>query len=356
MAIFGWDTSHYDGTITDATAARAASEGIQFASHKATEGMTNVDPRLVDLASFRDAGVEVLSTYHWVIESDPVADQVDHWLATMDRVIPWWRDWEAFFLQADCERTNTVLPSPSTVKAFCDRAAQQSGRTVICYASAGMYGDRLAGLGHPLWNAHYGANPAGPFQPLYPGDNSAGWAIYSGQAPALLQYGSKTIIAGLTTCDANAYRGTLAQLKKLIGVPMSTLDADDKAFITQAINTAVAGVAKQVWSFDPNAAGQGGLATPGWRPDASTNPTAAPAWFMTMLTNMVWSLAQSMGVDLTNAPALAPVDIVGVRATVDLADVSAAAHDPLDADDLSAVKEAAKQAAREGTGTAASGA
>jgi hypothetical protein len=103
------------------------------------------------------------------------------------------------------------------------------------YASAGMYGDRLAGLGHPLWNAHYGTNPVGGFEAVYPGDSSPGWAPYSGQTPALLQYGSNTTIAGLTTCDADAYRGTVDQLLTLInggtpppdqGVDMALTDAD----------------------------------------------------------------------------------------------------------------------------------
>jgi hypothetical protein len=68
----------------------------------------------------------------------------------------------------------------------------------------------------PLWASNYGANPKTSYRNAYPGDSSSRWDKYSGQVPALLQYGSETIIAGQRRCDANAFRGTIDQLVKLV--------------------------------------------------------------------------------------------------------------------------------------------
>jgi hypothetical protein len=85
----------------------------------------------------------------------------------------------------------------------------------IVYAPEWVYGDTLDGLRYPLWASRY-VTGAGPASKLYPGDSSPRWAAYSGQTPAILQFTSSATIVGQTTCDANAYRGTLAQLTALI--------------------------------------------------------------------------------------------------------------------------------------------
>src|SRR5262249_55808726 len=67
---------------------------------------------------------------------------------------------------------------------------------------------------------------------LYPGDSYAGWGSYSGQTPAIVQYTSSATIAGRTTCDANAFRGTIDQLLTLIGGDtVAGFDAGDAHFL-----------------------------------------------------------------------------------------------------------------------------
>jgi hypothetical protein len=72
---------------------------------------------------------------------------------------------------------------------------------------------------------------SGGFKGLYPGDSSSRWNAYSGQVPEILQYSSSATIGGQTTCDANAYRGTLAELTALlapgwdIDMPLTPADA-----------------------------------------------------------------------------------------------------------------------------------
>jgi len=227
MTTFGCDLSHYDGSVTSALVKQMVAEGIQFASHKATEGTNLVDPQLAPwMNALRDGGLQVLSTYHWLkpgVDSY-IVSQAHFWLDTLDREVPWWRDFPGWFFQADCEVQESGGRAPifHEIDLFCDTVTDLSERTVVAYASAGMYGDKLAGLGHFLWNANYGTNQAGPFKAIYPGDNFRGWNAYSGQIPVLLQYSSSGVVAGMTTTDCDAYRGTIQQLLALIGAPSVT--------------------------------------------------------------------------------------------------------------------------------------
>lgn len=229
MTLYGWDSSHYDGTLTTAVLTKAKAEGISFFTHKLGEGDSNADPAAAGaFAAARAAGIPVIGGYYFIHSGDMVA-QADRCIALADKLVPWWREFAGWFWQTDAEFAvgGKTLPSPAEVKQFSDHLAANSGRACIVYASAGEYGNRLSGLGHELWNANYGTNPHGAFKDIYPGDNSRGWNAYSGQVPALLQYGSNATIAGLTTCDANAFRGTLYDLLTLIGATdMPLTDAD----------------------------------------------------------------------------------------------------------------------------------
>jgi hypothetical protein len=194
----------------------AARDGIVFFTFKATEGLAIEHVHLGEsLNRARAAGIPFLGAYH-VVRTADVTSQVSHLLRYTDAAVPWWRDFDGWFWQLDAEDWGYDFPSPSIVKACCDQLQQRTGKRVICYASRGHYGDRLAGLGHPLWNANYGSDPAGPFRAIYPGDNAAGWQPYSGQTPVFLQYSDRATIGRQGSCDANAYRGSLLQLRNLI--------------------------------------------------------------------------------------------------------------------------------------------
>jgi Glycosyl hydrolases family 25 len=259
MTIFGWDTSHYDGAITPAIAARAHAEGIVFATAKIGEGGNYDDPADgSNLKAFRDAGIKVIGGYYVVRSGISISAQVAHCIALADKDEPWWRTFPGWFWQTDLELWGIDQVGAATGIAFSEQLRAATGRTVVLYASHGMYGDKLRAWGGPLWNANYGANPTVPFRDAYPGDNSLRWGSYSGQIPALLQYGSNTKIAGLTTCDANAFRGTLDELLALIrpssagDTTMAGFDAGDAHFLltfkglpadtpTESLGTAVLG-------------------------------------------------------------------------------------------------------------------
>jgi GH25 family lysozyme M1 (1,4-beta-N-acetylmuramidase) len=194
----------------------AARDGIVFFTFKATEGQTIQHVHLGEsLNRARAAGIPFLGAYH-VVRSVDVTGQINHLLQYVDAAVPWWRSFDGWFWQMDAEDWGYDFPSPAIVKACCDQVGQRTGKRVICYASRGHYDDRLGGLGHPLWNANYGSDPAGSYRNIYPGDNSAGWQPYSGQTPVFLQFSDRATIGRQSNCDANAYRGSLQQLRTLI--------------------------------------------------------------------------------------------------------------------------------------------
>jgi hypothetical protein len=129
---------------------------------------------------------------------------------------PWWQS-GPFIVQLDCEQWPTDFPGPADISAWCARFVAVTGGThrPIVYASRGQYGNRLGGVGYPLWNAAYPSGASGNFRSLYPGDKASNWAAYSGHTPVIWQYSDTATIGSQTACDANAFRGTLADLNAL---------------------------------------------------------------------------------------------------------------------------------------------
>lgn len=214
MTEYVWDLSHYDGAISRATLAAARAEGIAAIVHKIGEG---ADPGLDDrfdntvLGAARDEGFPLLGGYQ-VVRSGPAAAQVDELLALADRDERWWRTFPGWFWMVDLERWPYDPVPAATGISVAQLLRQRTGRQVLLYASRGQYGDTLTGWDGPLWNACY-VTGSGPFTALYPGDSWApGWAPYSGQTPALVQFSSSATIAGLTRRDVSAFRGSLTQL------------------------------------------------------------------------------------------------------------------------------------------------
>ena len=262
MTQYLWDTSHYDGPLSVATLRTAHAQGIVALTHKVGEGTGGDDP--LDgsvLANARDAGIPLLGGYH-VVRSGPVGPQVDTLLALADRDEPWWRSWPGWFWQVDLERwPNDNVPAATGI-AFGQELRRRTGRVVVLYASRGEYGDQLRAWDGPLWNAQYVDRGGLDFRRLYPGDSWVGWSAYSGREPDFLQYSSSATIAGVTTSDISAYRGTLAELTALL------TGGDD--MLTTAQDNALA----EIW------AAVKGLRDGADAPATSTHP-AGPVWLVT---------------------------------------------------------------------------
>lgn len=216
MTLFGWDASDFDWARgpMDLDAARA--DGIDFFTHKATEGTSTKHVRYGQAMNrARAAGIPFLGAYI-VIRSGNVAAQVDYFLSYLDGQTPWWRAMPEFFIQVDLEHWDYDQVSPGQGVAACELLRQRSGKRVVLYAPQWAYGNTIGG-DDPLWASAYGGNPAVPYRQAYPGDGDGKrWQAYSGRTPVFLQYGSTTVIGRQGTCDANAFRGSLADLRQLI--------------------------------------------------------------------------------------------------------------------------------------------
>jgi GH25 family lysozyme M1 (1,4-beta-N-acetylmuramidase) len=214
--IFVWDTSAYDYGRGPVDLAAAAADGIAAVTAKATEGRSFADSRFATTAGRARGTVRLFGAYHVLHPASisPISDQVNWHLLTLNVRSPWWSS-GPWLVQLDCERWATNdFPTAADIQAWCDLfRARTAGRyTPIVYASRGQYGDSLAGIDCPLWNADYGANQAGPYRAAYPGDGWRGWTPYSGRTPAMVQYGSALTVGGQHTCDVSAFRGSLDQL------------------------------------------------------------------------------------------------------------------------------------------------
>jgi GH25 family lysozyme M1 (1,4-beta-N-acetylmuramidase) len=238
MTLFGWDASHFDrerfGRPLDMAAARAA--GVAYFTHKASEGRSYRDRYLGEsLTAARNAGITILGAYVVPRTAGTVAEQGTNFLAALDAAVPWWQSHPLFVLQVDTEiwsRDGVVYDavSPAKGEQLCQWLRDHTDKFVIHYAPRWAYHDSIPGS-TPLWSSSYGTNPAAAPAAVYPGDAGSGWLRYSGRTPLLWQFGSKTIIGPHHTCDANAYRGTLAQLSAIINptlqeAPMTTTPVD----------------------------------------------------------------------------------------------------------------------------------
>lgn len=222
MTVFGWDASDFDWSRGPMDLGAAARDGIQFFTHKATEGTAARHQHYgAALTRARDAGIPVLGAYHVVRSAGALSSQVKSFTGYLDEATPWWRSHPNFFLQADVERWPYDNVAPQTGTAFADQLAAATGRTVVIYASKGQYDNELAG-NRPLWNANY-TGASGHYREIYPGDNGVGWQSYSNRTPVFWQYSDNATIGNQPSCDANAFRGTLDQLLALTGQPAASM-------------------------------------------------------------------------------------------------------------------------------------
>lgn len=353
MTIFGWDASDYDAGRGPMDLAAAARDGISWFTHKATEA-TNVRHENLGtmLNRARAAGIPVLGAYHVVRSSPSVAAQVSYFFAYLDEAVPWWRTWPGFLLQVDLEKwpydpvSTPEAPERPGMPMFMDaKRALQAGGTgssfaaelrrrapasafVVVYASKGQYGDTLAGLGSPLWNARYPSGSAGRYRSLYPGDDGSGWQTYSGQMPIFWQYTSSATIGSQTGCDANAYRGTLTQLQRLIGATTPEVDVAFTAAQEAQILTQLNDLhARSNWATgdhhsatDPGAPTASSPATTALTTLANISTAVSGLSTTGMTDEQIAALAgQVAAVVVTNHDALSEVDLAGVEASVQAA-------------------------------------
>jgi hypothetical protein len=295
MTIYGWDMGHDDASGVGS----AMAEGIAFLTHEADgdaalgswwDGVRDLDPARVLLGA------------SWPLHPGNPAGRADAFLARLDATCPGWHD-RPFLLRVGCEGGDDpgTEPGQADIQAFCARlTARMPQLRPIVYAPKRVYGDSLTGLPYPLWASSYVAGSGG-FKALYPGDGSSRWAAYSGQAPAILQYSSSATIGGQGTSNANAYRGTLAELIRLAAPGWeNTMD----------------------WTDDV-------ITNPAWRTDSKTNPTVRANFAIYDVWNQAHTAAAQATAARTDMAAL-KTQIAALNSALTAAITALAAKDTVD--------------------------
>ncbi|WP_373202695.1 glycoside hydrolase family 25 protein [Mycobacterium marinum] len=202
VTIYGVDISNNNGQVDIAAIKR---EGFDFLWCKVSEGAAFKDsfwPSNRDQA--REQGL-ILAGYHYAREGDPAA-QADNFVSHLgDKSIP---------AMLDFEDGSGGIDNYWAVK----REVEARGVRVALSYIPDWYWERIGKpdlSGVPGLIASEYVNGSDYAIRLYPGDNWRGWNPYGGRQPDILQFTSSAVIAG-KRLDANAFRGTPNQLRKLL--------------------------------------------------------------------------------------------------------------------------------------------
>lgn len=213
MTLYGIDVSNHQGNFDFAAAKR---EGFVFATHKVTEGDSYKDPywpRAREQMAEHFPGL--FGAYVFCRKASHPEREADTLLAHLgDPKIP---------VQLDYEDT-TGGGDIDDLRARIAAIEARGMRVFANYLPRWFWRDRmrspnLAGT-PPLWNSHYigGTGYASTLYETSPATVAAGWTPFHDGAPSIeiLQFTEKARVAG-QQIDANAFRGTEAQLAALFG-------------------------------------------------------------------------------------------------------------------------------------------
>lgn len=212
VTIFGIDISNNNGTV-DIDQVKA--EGFQFVWAKVSEGATFRDtfwPRTRDWC--RRIGL-VLAGYHYVREGDAGA-QADNFVAQLgDKSVPAMLDFEDgsggienFWAVRDAIEARGVHVALSYIPRWY---WQRIGSPDLSAVPGLIQSSYVTGTGYA--------------SALYPGDTSSFWNAFGGKTPDILQFTSQAQVAGMRL-DANAFRGTVEQLRVLLNPALPSPGAE----------------------------------------------------------------------------------------------------------------------------------
>ncbi len=243
MPVFGLDISHHQDLGLDL--ARCKREGISFVFIKATEGNTFVDSEFAaNLAEARRAGL-LVAAYHYVRASVGAALQV----AWIQRHVP--KD-VPVILDVEANSGHIAL-----TRDLVTRLKAAGYRVPLLYLPRWYWQQigqpSLVGL-PPLWSSRYPDNVVGTIADEWDDVPAHYWNGYGGLDVAVLQFTSSARIAGHAPLDANAYRGTTAQLAALLGGEVE----DDMPTFRQMLDEKVGEdglTAFEDWKDKPGSAG-----------------------------------------------------------------------------------------------------
>lgn len=234
MTTFAVDLSDYDHGRGQVDVAAMRADGVSMLTHKITEGTSIVHQYGgATLAAARDAGMAVIGGY--MVPRTPgngghgtIAAQVGFYLAQLEQAAPWLLGFSGGVHQVDTERWDYDHVAPELGAQACALLRTRTGQPVIHYAPRWSYGNSVPG-DDPLWSSNYPPAVASHYLERYTeigADSGPGWVAYSGRTPLLWQYSSTAVVGSSSTVDVSAFRGTVDELKRALGMIDMTPEQD----------------------------------------------------------------------------------------------------------------------------------
>lgn len=187
--------------------AEVVKEGFSWIEAKVSEGSTFADPTWTSIyKACIDNGILVVG-YHYIDTSDPTKQAQNCKAALNGANVPIMLDWETnggdFSMYEAVWHAFISAGLSVRLEYIPHWYWQNEGSPDL---------SMVTGLVSSSW-----VNGTGYASSLYPGDSWAGWNGYGNATPAILQFTSKAQVAGMIL-DADAFRGSLDDLKSLLGL------------------------------------------------------------------------------------------------------------------------------------------
>jgi GH25 family lysozyme M1 (1,4-beta-N-acetylmuramidase) len=211
MVTFGLDISHHQNLSL--SLAQARQEGIEFVFLKAGEGGDYADPTFTTNLNEAKAAGQLTAAYWFIRASATPAAHVAKIKQTVPTSVP---------IIPDIEKAADGSWPTKAHSDACLAAIRAAGYKVpISYIPLWFWRDYwksppLAGW-PPLWSSRYPDNVVGTLASEWAQVPASYWNGYGGLSVAVLQFTSSSRVAGYQPLDANAFRGTRAELEILLG-------------------------------------------------------------------------------------------------------------------------------------------
>ncbi|HEU0190261.1 MAG TPA: GH25 family lysozyme [Mycobacterium sp.] len=190
-------------------------EGFSFVEHKVSEGNYFVDRYWPTVLSWARSTGNTVVGYHYVTTNN-AAQQAQTYLSNVgDPSVPCMLDFEA--------SGGSIANFWAVWDAFVAAGVNMRLSYIPRWYWAQIGSPDLSGV-VGLVASDY-VRGTGYASVLYPGSSWPGWNGYGGATPVILQFTSSALVAGLV-CDADAFRGTVADLDRLLGVGAAAAGRD----------------------------------------------------------------------------------------------------------------------------------
>lgn len=189
---------------------RLAGEGFAAVCHKVTEGASYRDPYWPAVRDWCKTNGMLLIGYHYVRTGDPAAQARLYRDYVGDTSIPCMLDFE--------DGSGDITQFWAVVKAFNAVGIEIALSYIPRWYWQQIGSPPLTGVPGLVSSAYPGGSGYASTIYTWGGGNSgAGWAAYGGMSPVAWQFTDKATVAGIPV-DANAFRGSLDDFKKLLGI------------------------------------------------------------------------------------------------------------------------------------------